>query len=55
MLYGWMDPTVWKAYKQTHTKLEDLPPLADYDCTKNLVKQSFPVCFHTHCTQYFCC
>lgn len=42
-LYRWIDPTVWKAYNESHTKLEDLPPLADYDHTKNLVKRSFPV------------
>lgn len=53
MLYGWMDPTVWKAYKQTHTKLDDLPPLADYDRTKNLVEWSFPVYHHAHCAQVF--
>ncbi|KZT69185.1 hypothetical protein DAEQUDRAFT_727082 [Daedalea quercina L-15889] len=42
VLYGWMDETVWKAYRRPHTKLEDFPPLADYDHTKNLVKRSFP-------------
>ncbi|KAH9932906.1 P-loop containing nucleoside triphosphate hydrolase protein [Fomitopsis serialis] len=42
ILYGWMDATVWKAYRQSHTKLDDLPPLADYDHAKNLVNRAFP-------------
>ncbi|TFY57504.1 hypothetical protein EVJ58_g6979 [Rhodofomes roseus] len=42
IVYGWIDPTVWKAYRQPQMKLEDLPPLADYDRTKNLVQRGFP-------------
>ena len=43
MLYAWVDQTVWNAHHQGHAKLEDLPPLADHDHAKNLVKRSFPV------------
>ncbi|KAH9836198.1 uncharacterized protein C8Q71DRAFT_761194 [Rhodofomes roseus] len=42
IVYGWIDPTVWKAYRQPQMKLEDLPPLADYDRTKNLVQRGLP-------------
>ena len=41
MLYLWLDPTVYKAYKVPHLPLEDLPPLADYDSSSHLVKRAF--------------
>ncbi|KDQ56810.1 hypothetical protein JAAARDRAFT_131890 [Jaapia argillacea MUCL 33604] len=36
-----LDPVIYKGYKVPHLKAEELPPLADYDHTKNLVKRSF--------------
>lgn len=41
MLYLWLDPTVYKAYKVPHLPLEELPPLADYDSSSHLVKRTF--------------
>ncbi|TFY70118.1 hypothetical protein EVJ58_g61 [Rhodofomes roseus] len=41
MLFLWMDPTVIEAYKVPHLPLDRLPPLADYDSAKHLVKRSF--------------
>lgn len=41
MLYLWLDPTVYKAYKVPHLPLEQLPPLADYDSSSHLVKRTF--------------
>ncbi|KDQ56809.1 hypothetical protein JAAARDRAFT_132140 [Jaapia argillacea MUCL 33604] len=40
-LYSFLDPVIYKGYKVPHLKAEELPPLADYDHTKNLVKRSF--------------
>lgn len=37
-----MDPTVSLARRVPHLGYEQLPPLADYDHTKNLVKIGFP-------------
>ncbi|CCM00579.1 uncharacterized protein FIBRA_02614 [Fibroporia radiculosa] len=42
MLYGWLDKTVLEANRVSHLGLEGLPPLADYDHTKNLVKSCYP-------------
>ncbi|KAL6299635.1 multidrug resistance-associated ABC transporter [Sparassis latifolia] len=42
ILYTWLDPTVFTAYRVPHLPLERLPPLADYDYTSNLIKKSFP-------------
>ncbi|KAH0581470.1 hypothetical protein H2248_012549 [Termitomyces sp. 'cryptogamus'] len=41
-LFGYLDPTVWLAYKVPHLPLTDLPPLADSDHAKNLVRAAFP-------------
>lgn len=41
-LFGYLDPTVWLAYKVPHLPLTDLPPLADSDHAKNLVRNAFP-------------
>ncbi|EMD41580.1 hypothetical protein CERSUDRAFT_110129 [Gelatoporia subvermispora B] len=42
MVYFWLDPIIWKAYKTPHLKLEELPPNADYDLVKSLIKKSYP-------------
>jgi hypothetical protein len=36
-----LDPIVFLAYRVPHLAHDMLPPLADYDYTKNLVKRSF--------------
>ncbi|KAI6136946.1 hypothetical protein F5141DRAFT_1077700 [Pisolithus sp. B1] len=41
-LYTWLDPIVVKAQRVSHLSRDQLPPLADYDCARNLRKQSFP-------------
>ncbi|KZT65009.1 P-loop containing nucleoside triphosphate hydrolase protein, partial [Daedalea quercina L-15889] len=41
MLYLWLDPTVFEAYRVPHLPIERLPPLADYDSASHLVKRSF--------------
>ncbi|KAI0344119.1 multidrug resistance-associated ABC transporter [Trametopsis cervina] len=40
-LYGFLDHYVFLGYRLPHLSLDQLPPLADYDYTKNLVKKSF--------------
>ncbi|ETW87620.1 ABC transporter [Heterobasidion irregulare TC 32-1] len=42
MLYNFLDPVVFSAYRVPHLSFEQLPPLADYDYTKYLVRRSFP-------------
>ncbi|KAH7905541.1 hypothetical protein BJ138DRAFT_1017581, partial [Hygrophoropsis aurantiaca] len=41
VLYIWEDPIVYLAYKSPHLSHEQLPPMADQDYSKNLVKMSF--------------
>ena len=43
MLYTFLDHIVFLAYRIPHLSHDMLPPLADYDYTKNLVKRSFKV------------
>ena len=43
MTYTFLDPIVFLAYRVPHLSHDMLPPLADYDYTKNLVKRSFKV------------
>jgi len=45
VLYSFLDPTIFKAHRVSHMPPEQLPPLADYDYSKNLVKRSFKVLF----------
>ncbi|TCD68817.1 hypothetical protein EIP91_009684 [Steccherinum ochraceum] len=40
-VYSFMDPVIFLAYRIPHLSLDQLPPLSDYDRTKNLVKRSF--------------
>ncbi|KAH8986098.1 hypothetical protein EDB92DRAFT_1818411 [Lactarius akahatsu] len=41
MLYTFLDPIVFLAYRVPHLSHDMLPPLADYDYTRNLVQRSF--------------
>ena len=41
--YSFMDPTILRAYRLPHLPFDELPPLADYDHAKNLIKRSYPV------------
>ncbi|OJA20723.1 hypothetical protein AZE42_08491 [Rhizopogon vesiculosus] len=43
ILYTWLDPIIFKAYRVPHLPQEELPPLADHDYSRNLKKKSFPV------------
>ena len=42
LLWFFLDPIVFLAYKIPHLSHDQLPTLADYDQAKNLVKKSFP-------------
>ncbi|KAF8956143.1 P-loop containing nucleoside triphosphate hydrolase protein [Flammula alnicola] len=42
LLFGFLDSIVWKAYKMPNLPLTDLPPLADSDHSKYLVRAAFP-------------
>ena len=42
-VYTFLDGIIWKAYQVPHLPYEELPPLADYDCTKHLVNRLFLV------------
>jgi hypothetical protein len=37
-----MDPLILKAYKSTQLSASELPPLADVDWNKNLIRKSYP-------------
>lgn len=39
--YAFLDKYIFQAYRQGRLEYDQLPPLADYDYTKNLVKRSF--------------
>ncbi|KAI0248983.1 hypothetical protein BJV78DRAFT_1276336 [Lactifluus subvellereus] len=41
MTYTFLEPIVFLAYRVPHLSHDMLPPLADYDYTKNLVQRSF--------------
>jgi hypothetical protein len=41
MTYTFLDRIVFLAYRVPHLSNDMLPPLADYDYTKNLVRRSF--------------
>jgi hypothetical protein len=40
-MYTFLDRIVFLAYRVPHLSHDMLPPLADYDYTKNLVRRSF--------------
>ena len=54
MLYTFLDPIVLLAYRVPHLSLDMLPPLADYDRTRNLVKRSFKASLPLLLAQVFC-
>ncbi|KAF8608398.1 hypothetical protein BDV93DRAFT_519443 [Ceratobasidium sp. AG-I] len=41
VLYNFLDPLIWTAYRATKLEYEQLPPLADYDRAAYLKKRSF--------------
>ncbi|KAL5534538.1 hypothetical protein ACEPAG_1001 [Sanghuangporus baumii] len=41
ILYSFLDPVIFKAYRIPHLPASELPPLADYDRAKNLKNRSF--------------
>jgi hypothetical protein len=41
LFYVWLDPLIFKAYRLPHLGTEHLPPLSDYDYTKNLIARSY--------------
>jgi hypothetical protein len=43
MTYTFLDPIVFLAYRVPRLSNDMLPPLSDYDYTKNLVRRSFKV------------
>jgi len=45
-LYTFLDSIVFSANRVPHLSQDMLPPLADYDYTKNLVRRSFKVGGH---------
>lgn len=43
MLYSFLDPLIFLAYRIPKLSHEQLPPLADYDHAKHLTEKSFRV------------
>lgn len=46
VLYSFLDPIIFLAYRIPHLSFDQLPPLADYDLAKYLVKRSHGVSLH---------
>lgn len=44
ILFFYLDNIIWKAYNVPHLPLSELPPLADEDHVKHLVRIAFPHC-----------
>ncbi|KAF8885698.1 multidrug resistance-associated ABC transporter [Gymnopilus junonius] len=42
MTYSFLDPVISEAYRVPHLPYDRLPPLADYDYSKNLTDRAFP-------------
>ena len=42
VLWFFLDPIIFQAYRIPHLSHDQLPPIADYDQSKNLVKTGFP-------------
>ncbi|EKM56946.1 uncharacterized protein PHACADRAFT_172648 [Phanerochaete carnosa HHB-10118-sp] len=43
LTFIWLEPTIWRAYRASHLPADELPPLNDYDKTKNLIKRAYPI------------
>ena len=43
MLYFFLDPIIFEAYRVPHLPHDRLPPLADTDYSKTLTEKAFPV------------
>jgi hypothetical protein len=43
LLFTFLDPVIFEAYRVPHLSHERLPPLADYDYSKKLTADAFPV------------
>lgn len=43
VFYFFLDPIIFLAYRLPHLPVEKMPPLADYDQAKHLIKNAFPV------------
>ena len=43
LVYAFLDPIIWLAYRIPHLTYDQLPPLCDYDYIRNLIKRSYPV------------
>ncbi|KAJ7156234.1 hypothetical protein C8R46DRAFT_429362 [Mycena filopes] len=42
VLYFWLDPIIYLAYRMPHLPFEELPPLCDYDRAQDLKTRAFP-------------
>ncbi|KAL1939038.1 hypothetical protein VTO73DRAFT_10298 [Trametes versicolor] len=42
LVFGYLEPIVWRAWRASRLTYEALPPLPDYDYLTNLRRQSFP-------------
>ena len=51
--FHWLNETVAKASRMPHLPLDELPELSDAYRTKNLVKDSFPVCVNRFCYDFY--
>jgi hypothetical protein len=53
MVYSFLDPVIFEAYRVPHLSHERLPPLADYDYAKRLTEHAFPVSENCEYSSFF--
>jgi hypothetical protein len=53
MVYSFLDPVIFEAYRVPHLSHERLPPLADYDYAKRLTEHSFLVSENCEHSKFF--
>ncbi len=46
-VYAFVDSIIMDAYRVPHLSHEKLPPLCDYDRSKRLTTNAFPVCIYS--------
>ena len=54
LLYVFLDPMVWRAYRVPHLSYDQIPPLPYYDEVKHLIQESYSVSGRTLPTLQFC-
>ena len=52
-VYTFVDPIIMEAYRVPHLSHEKLPPLCDFDKSRRLATNAFPVCMYLRLARLF--